>query len=138
MRSCLTMSPETGYVEAKRLLKEKYEQNYSIATAYVNRIISAPPVKSEDNLSLQSFAVLLSCRNALKEIGYLNMIENPDTLLKIIEKLPFPMHQRWREVADDISYNKSREIMFDDMVKFVEARARVLNHPMFGKLTGNS
>ena len=33
MRSCLTMSPETGYVEAKQLLKEKYGQNYSIATA---------------------------------------------------------------------------------------------------------
>ena len=48
------------------------------------------------------------------------------------------MRQRWREVADDISYNKSKEIMLDDAVKFVEARARVLNPPMFGKLTYDS
>ncbi len=59
-------------------------------------------------------------------------------MLKIIEKLPFSLRQRWREVADDITYNKSREITFDDVVKFAESRARVLNHPMFGKLTSDS
>ena len=52
MRSCLTMNPEAGYVEAKRLLKEKYGQNNNIATAYVNRITAAPPIKSEDNVAL--------------------------------------------------------------------------------------
>jgi DNA-binding ferritin-like protein len=60
MRSCLTMSPETGYVEAKRLLKEKYGQNYSIATAYVNQIITASSIKSEDSAALQSFSLLLA------------------------------------------------------------------------------
>ena len=45
------------------------------------------------------------------------------------------MRQRRREVADDITYNKAREITFDDVVKFVESRARVLNHPMFARLT---
>ena len=95
MRSCLTMNPEAGYVEAKRLLKEKYGQNYNIATAYVNRITTAPPIKSEDNVALRSFLVLLvGCKNTLKEIGYRSKIENPDTLLKIIEKLPFSLRQR--------------------------------------------
>ena len=122
MRSCLTMNPEAGYIEAKRLLKEKYGQNYSIASAYVNRIITASPIKSEDSVALQSFSVLLvSCRNALKRIGYRSKIENPDILLKIIEKLPFSFRQRWREIADDITYNKSREITFDDIVGFVQS-----------------
>ncbi len=138
MRSCLTMSPEVDYEEAKRLLKEKYGQNYNIATAYVNRITSAAPIKSEDKVALQSYSVLLvSCRNALKEIGYRSKIENTDILLKIIEKLPFSLRQRWK-VADDITYNKSREIMFDDVVKFVESKTRVLNHPIFGKLTSDN
>lgn len=64
------------------------------ATAYVNRIISVPPIKST-----------VSCPNALKEKGYRNKIVNPDTLLKII---PFQKRQRWTEVANDITYNTWR------------------------------
>ena len=130
------MKPDEGYTEARKLLKEKYGQDYRIATAYVNRVTEATPIKSEDGIALQTFSVLLiSCRNTLKEIGYLNRIENPDCLIKIIEKLPFSLRQKWREVADDITNNKSREITFDDIVKFVEGRVRVMNHPIFGKLT---
>ena len=36
VRSCLSMKPEEGYKEARRLLKEKYGQNYKIATTYVD------------------------------------------------------------------------------------------------------
>ena len=32
MRSCLTMKPDEGYTEARRLLKEKYGQDYRIAS----------------------------------------------------------------------------------------------------------
>ena len=82
MRGCLTMDPEAGYMEARRLLKEKYGQNYRIATAYVNLGIESATIKSEDGTALQTFSVLLiSCRNALNEIGYLNKIENPDSTI---------------------------------------------------------
>ncbi len=111
MRSYLIMKPEEGYTEARRLLKEKYGQSYRIATAYVDRVTEATPIKSEDGTALQTFSVLLiSCRNTFKEIGYLNKIENPDCLIKIIEKLPFSLRQKWRERADHITNNKEREI----------------------------
>ena len=70
-------------------------------------------------------------------IGYLNKIENPDCLVKIIEKLPFTLRQKLREVADDITNNKSREINFDDIAKFVEEGVRFMNHPICGKRTTN-
>lgn len=130
------MKPEEGCTEARKLLKEKYGQSYRIATAYVNRVIEATPIKSEDGIALQTFSVLLiSCRNTLKETGYLNKINNPYCLIKIIEKLPFPLRQKWRERADDITNNEVREINFDDVVKFVEERVRVMNHPIFGRLS---
>ena len=136
MRSCPTVKPEEGYIEARRLLKEKYGQNYRIATVFVNCMTEATPIKSEDGVALQTFSVLLvSCRNTLKEIGYLNKFENPDCLIKIIEKLPFSLPQRWRERADCITNKEKRDISFDDVVKFVEERVRVMNHPIFSKLT---
>jgi hypothetical protein len=71
MRSCLPISPEEGYKEARRLLKTKYRRNYQIATAYVERVTNYPAIKSEDGESLQRFSIMLTtCKNALKQIGY--------------------------------------------------------------------
>ena len=100
MRSCLSMHPQEGYQEARKLLKSRYGRSYKIATAYVERISSYPQIKSEDGESLQRVSVLLtSCKNALKQIGYLNKIENPDSLQKIMEKLPLGVRQKWRDVG---------------------------------------
>ncbi len=40
MRSCLTMNAEDGYHKARSLLKQRYGENYRIATAYVDRIVN--------------------------------------------------------------------------------------------------
>ena len=103
MRSCLSMHSQEGYQEARKLLKSRSGRSYKIATAYVERISSYPQIKSEDGESLQKFSVLLtSCKNALKQISYLKKIENPNSLQMIMEKLPFGLRQKWRDVADDI------------------------------------
>ena len=91
VKSCLTMNPEEGYREARSLLKQRYGQGYRIATAYVDRLTRGPPIKAEDNAALRRFLILLTgCKNALKEIGYLNKAENPDTLKMIVNRVPPP------------------------------------------------
>ena len=138
MRSCLSMQPEEGYQEARRLLKARYGQNYKIATAYVSRVTNGPPIRHEDGKALQKFSVLLtSCKNTLKEIGCLNKVENPDSLQRVIERLPFQLRQRWHDVADDITSNKQREITFEDIARFLESKARALNNPIFGNVTSD-
>ena len=135
MRSCLSMQPDEGYREARRLLKARYGQSYKIASAYVTKVTNGPPIKHEDGQALQKFSILLtSCKNTLREVGYLNKIENPDSMQRVIERLPFPLRQRWRDVADDITNNKHREITFEDIASFVESKARALNHPVFGTI----
>ena len=37
MKSCLAMREDEGYLEAKRLLRERYGQNYKVAAAHVQR-----------------------------------------------------------------------------------------------------
>ena len=139
MRSCLSMRPDKGYETAKNLLKQRYGQAYRIAMAYLDRIMTVPQIKSEDGEALQKFSVLLSsCKNTLKEIGYLNKLENPNSLQNVISRLPYSLRQRWRDVADDITSNKKREITFEDVEKFVEAKARALTHPIFGRINSDA
>ncbi|XP_068704512.1 uncharacterized protein [Montipora foliosa] len=130
------MQPDEGYREVHRLVKERYGQSfYKIASAYVTRVTNGPPIKHEDGQALQKFAILLtSCKNTLRDVGYLNKIENPDSMQKVIERVPFPLRQRWRDVTDDITNNKHREITFEDIASFVESKAIALNHPAFGTI----
>ena len=135
VRSCLTMPDAIGYKEARRLLAERYGQPYNIATAYVDRVINGAPIRTEDGPSLQKFSILLtSCRNTLKEIGYLNRLENPDSLRKIVERLPYPLRLKWRDLVDTISQKEKRDPNLKDVSDFVEARSRATNHPIFGKV----
>ncbi|KAK3744012.1 hypothetical protein QZH41_004822 [Actinostola sp. cb2023] len=133
VRSCLAMREETGYTEARKLLAERYGQPYKIATAYVDRVINGQPIRAEDGPALQKFSILLtSCNNTLKEIGYLSRLENPESLRKIVDRLPYSLKLKWREAADSITQKGKRDPTMKDMTEFVEARSRVANHPIFG------
>ncbi|XP_028418712.1 uncharacterized protein LOC114544217 [Dendronephthya gigantea] len=70
MKSCLSMEPEKGYNEARRLLKERYGQSFRIAAAHIGKLTEGPPIKAEDGNGLLQFSIqLTSCTNTLKEIG---------------------------------------------------------------------
>ena len=135
--SCLAMR-DIGYSEARRLLVERYGQPLKIATAYVDRIINAQPIRAEDGPALQRFSILLtSCTNTLNEIGYLNSLENPESLRKIVERLPYPLRLKWRDVLDTIAQKEGRDPNLHDITNFVETKSRVTNHPILGKVQGN-
>lgn len=135
VRSCQHMQPDEGYKKAKELLKERFGQEHKLAMAYLDRVLSVDPLKSEDVEALDNFAVLLAtCKNSLKAIGYLSKIENPDAMRKIVEKLPYKLQERWRDIADDIINVKKREVTVEDISMFVDKKVRVLSNPVFGKI----
>ena len=81
VKSCLSMSEESGYRTARNLLQKGYGSSYKVASAYVEKLSSGPAIKAEDGEALKRFSIALTgCKNTLTEIGYLNKLENPDTL----------------------------------------------------------
>ena len=139
MKSCLSMRTSEGYNEARRLLKERFGQDYRIAVSHVQRIVDGPPIKVEDGNALQQFSIqLTSCANTLKEIGYLSKLDNPDNLKKIIDRLPYGFRLQWRDVVDRIIQRERRDITVQDITDFVLAKARAATHPIFGKITSDS
>ena len=139
MRSCLSMKEEQGYREARKLLLERYGQPYKIATAFVERISNTSPIKADDGPGLQRFSILLtSCSNTLREIGYISKLENPDELRKIVDRLSFSLKLSWREKVDTVMQKENREVTVKDITDFIVARARVANHPIFGRIMNDS
>ena len=139
MKSCLSMGEGEGYGTARRLLKERFGQNYRIATAHMQRVIEGKPIKAEDGNALQQFSIeLTSCSNTLKEIGYINRLDNPDNLKKIIDRLPYRLKLQWRDVVDRIMEKEHREITVQDITYFVSTKARAATHPVFGKIVNEN
>ena len=139
MKSCLSMNPEQGYTEARRLLKERYGQEYRIAAAHVRTLTEGPIIKSEDGNALLQFSVqLTSCTNTLKEIGSLGKLDHPENLRRVINRLPFGMRLKWRDTVDRIIESKERDVTIEDVTKFVTAKTRAATHPIFGKVVNEN
>ena len=90
LRSCLSMEPVLGYIEARRLLKERYGQSYRIAASLIQKLIDGPQIRAEDGAVFQHLSILLtSCSNTLREIGYISRLKSSENLKKIIDRLPY-------------------------------------------------
>ncbi|XP_028416433.1 uncharacterized protein LOC114540499 [Dendronephthya gigantea] len=133
------MPPKEGYLKARKLLEQTFGQKHKIAMAHVEKLTNGGPIKVEYGDSLEQFSIsLMSCSNTLKAIGYLSKIENPNALKRIIERLPYKLQERWRDVADKIMNDEGRDVTIEDVAKFIEIKARSMNNPVFGKLSYSS
>ena len=136
VRSCLHLPHNQGYAKARDLLEKKFGHRHKIAMAHIEQMTKGAVIKAEDGEALEQFFIqLTTCTNTLKAIGYINKIENPDSMKKIIERLPYKLQDRWRYKADLIMNEEQRDVTIEDISRFVEVQARSLNNPVFGKLS---
>lgn len=90
------MVPERGYAKAKALLKEQFGNEQKIASAYMERALSWPPIKNEDVKALQDYSLFLrGCCNITEEVQYLHELDMPANMLTIIRKLPYKFRGKW-------------------------------------------
>ena len=139
VRSCDHLSPDQGYQEVRRLLKKKFGDEYRIASAYESKALNWPAIKVEDGKALNRFSIYLAgCKNAMEGSQYSSKFDQPDSIQKLILKLPFNMRERWHRVVDDIMEQQKRPVKFDDAVMFIDREARIATNPVFGKISQTS
>ena len=136
MKSCLSMQEDEEYQEAKKLLIERYSQNYKIAAPHVKRLVEGPVIRADEGSALQQFSIqLTSSVNTLRGIGYISKLDSHDNLKKIIDRLPYSLRVKWRDTVGRIVETEGRDVTVAHIMKFVIARARAASHPVFGKVT---
>jgi hypothetical protein len=87
IQCCAVMTPTDGYSAARRLLEERFGNDYNITQAWIDKIVNRP--NATDNVSLMDLADdLMSCRETLNTMNRLGEVNNSRSLLQIIQKLP--------------------------------------------------
>ncbi|XP_028317687.1 uncharacterized protein LOC114472566 [Gouania willdenowi] len=135
VRSCSHMHPDRGYVEAKKLLNKHFGNEYTIASAYIEKALKWRVIVSEDAEALTEFSVFLTgCFNTVDSMEFIEEMDSPTNMRTVISKLPFRLRGKWRGVAYDIQENTGARARFKDLVKFVDKQAKIASHPLFGNI----
>nr|XP_055033829.1 uncharacterized protein LOC129422128 [Misgurnus anguillicaudatus] len=135
VKSCQHMPDDRGYTEAMKLLHEKFGNELQIATALMQKTLKWPEIKSEDGKSLSAFSLfLITCRNVMEDIEYMDELDNPTNMRIIISKLPYKLRERWRAYAYEYEEHNRRRAKFIQLVEFVDRQAKVISNPLFGDL----
>ena len=139
VRSCHYLAPEKGYKEARRLMKKKFGDDYCITAAYEYKALNWPEVKTKHSVALNRFSIfLMRCKNTMEGSKYLSKLAQPETIQKLVLKLPFSLRTRWRRLVDHIMEVELRLVNFGDLADFVDNESRVATNPVFGRIVDDT
>ena len=134
IKGCLHLDGLNGYLEAKKLLSEKYGDPYKISNAYITKINEWPCIRPGDDLALDRFSTfLVQCQSAMTSLPFLTILSHPHNMQSMVKKLPFPLQDPWRREAS--RWRESRQTIpaFAEFVAFVKSEAGIATDPVFSR-----
>lgn len=134
IESCSVREPTEGYYQARKLLKDRFGNDFVISQAWVEKITNRSIVKASDHEGLRELADdLLNCKETLSAMGKLESCLNESCLVQIIEKIPFYLQSRWKKVVYNIRHQECRSPTIHDLTSLVSVAAEEANDPVFGR-----
>ena len=123
---------DNGYHAALRELDLRYGNPRVIVSSFIRKALEWQPIRADDPKGLNEFSIFLSeCLYAVKSVNTGGTLDSLEDLKRLISKLPFHMHDRWRNrVLGSSTY---RHPDFEQFVAFVREEARKSNDPAFGR-----
>ena len=138
IKGCLHLDRNSGYMEAKKLLKEKYGDPYKVSNVYIKKIIECPCIRSGNELASDRLSIFHGqCRSAMSTLTFLSILNHPHYLQSMVSKLSFPLQERWRREANKRRLASGIIPTFDDFVNFVNTEA-VFSREALRRLDGSS
>ena len=121
------------YTKAINLLDKEYGNPHLISCTYIKELRGWKPVKEHDASSFKKlFRFLLKCQ-AYKSEDRLQELDSTDMIKTVLSKVHNCIQARWARKALDVRKNRSRDVNFDDLVKFMEREAEVLSDPAYSR-----
>ena len=136
IQCCAVMSPSDGYRRARQLLQERFGNSFVITETWINKVTNGPEIRPSDREMLQEYAdELRSCSETLQAMGSIAEISSQGTLVKIIQRLPYFMQNKWRSRVFQIRKQGARNPNIHDITDFVSEVAEAANDPVYGAIT---
>lgn len=97
----LTLESAEAYSQARKVLAYRFVNPFLVADAYRKKIKNWPIIPPDDSTSLRKFSdFLLHCQTAMKELKYLNALNEPEENHRILRKLTRNLAEHWTREVD--------------------------------------
>ncbi|CAC5382829.1 unnamed protein product [Mytilus coruscus] len=127
---------EHAYSAAIKQLEERYGDTEVIANAFIKRALEWPTIQAGDSRSLDDFSLfLIECENAAASMEAMRILEYSENIKRLMMKLPFYFHDRWRNVVMRTK-EKKESVTFTHFVQFVKQEAKKGQRPNLWKYSG--
>ena len=127
------LDAKIGYTAALNEFKDRYGDPDIIAHSYVQRAMNWPFIKADHPKALDDFAIFLQeCMYAVNYVDAAKVLEYSENLKLLIQKLPFYMQEKWRNVVYETKSRKNI-VTFSNLVEFVKKETKKANDPVYGK-----
>jgi hypothetical protein len=134
IKGCFYMHHDVGYVEARKLLEDKYGDPYRISNAFIKKAAEWPILKPGDSIGLEHFSIFLTqCSSAMNSLSYLSILDHPHNLQTLARKLPFNLQDRWRREAVKTRSGTVATPTFASFAAFIKTEAKVATDPIFSE-----
>jgi hypothetical protein len=125
IEDCILLPPEEGYTKAKELLLANFGRPWTIAENFVQHLTEGPAIKANDQAALKALSLdLTKCELNLHHVGFKEHLDGPQTILKIVERLPYALRNKWAELAHRKT-SKGKIVSIRDLTKFIREREAV-------------
>jgi hypothetical protein len=127
------LDASVGYSQALNDMHDRYGDVEIVVNAYVKKALNWPVITAGNVKALDEFSLFLQeCRNAAQSLEAMRVLEFSDNFRKLVSKLPFHLHDRWRSIVQRTKDGGST-VRFEQLVNFVKTEAKKLKDPIFGK-----
>ena len=125
---CSLIGGDQGYQEAKKILQERFGDQYVLATNLIRSLQTGKSVHSAEELRLLSdqlhnAALVLKGKNTYSEL------DSQHNLKKICSRLNSHLNNKWRERVFDIKRKHMRYASFGEFVAFMKEKSDEANDP---------
>ncbi|XP_071825532.1 uncharacterized protein [Apostichopus japonicus] len=139
VRSCMGKDPKRGYEQARRELEEEYGDDFRILSSYRKEIEMMQPIKGENSAAMKdylTFCVVFG--NAINESEILRKLDQTESIMKLVSKLPYRLRERWRLQAYRIKGKSHKLAGFHDYVEFVREQVKIATDSIYGDISMES
>ena len=132
IQDCVLLDPVVGYDNAMDILSKRFGSNHLVARSHIEDLTHGPKIPTNDVEALVRFATdLRNAKIVLTQLEFTSDMNSHETMRLLVKRLPYTLGSKWVEKAADI-LERGREPKFEDLVDFIEVRARV-SSTMYGR-----
>ena len=129
---CSLIGGDRGYEEAKKILQERFGDEYIIATNFIRTLQTGKNVYSAEDLRLLSDQ-LHNAALVMKHQNTYSELDSQHNLKKIYSRLNGHLNAMWRDRVFCIKRKHGRYPNFDEFVTFIKEKSDEANDPIYGQ-----